>query len=171
MRIVAWILRLVVLGLAIFLIYTFVISPFLIAKARVIHIFDADSLLVLQDGRVRKVQLIGVDAPEHAGPRGDISQCYAREAEKLASAFFQNEREVRLDNDSALGETDVHGRDLRYVTLPDGQVLNEVLLQEGAAKEFHPEQSDYSRREAFEGLAKAARAERLGLWSACGGEF
>lgn len=139
----------------------------MVTKAKVLHVFDADSLLVMQDGRVRRVQLIGVDAPEHAGPNGDIHECFADEATRVAADFFKMERDINLAGDGGVGEMDVHGRDLKYVSLEDGQVLNEVLLQEGAAREFHLEEQDYARREVFEGLSKAARAEGLGLWAHC----
>ena len=167
-RLISWILRLLVLAVVVFLIYQFIIVPFMVAKAKVLHVFDADSLLVMQNGEIRRVQLIGVDAPEHAGPKGDIHECFADEATWVAADFFKHEREVRLDGDSGVGETDVHGRDLKYVSLEDGQVLNEVLLQEGVAREFHLDEQDYARRSEFESLEKGARAEERGLWSNCG---
>ncbi len=168
MRIIAWILRLLVLALIVFLIYQFIVLPLTVTKAKVLHVFDADSLLVMQNGQVKQVQLIGVDAPEHAGPNHDIHECFADEATRVAADFFKNEREVRLDGDNGVGELDVHGRELKYVSLDNGEVLNEVLLQEGAAKEFHLDEQNYERREEFESLSKAARAEGLGLWSNCG---
>lgn len=170
MRIVRPLIHLLVLGLVVFALYQFVIFPLLKVQARVIHMEDPDSLYVMENGAVKKVQLIGVDAPELAGPRHDIVQCYHAEARERAARSFDSDssRSVVLEGDSGLGETDAHGRLLRYVRLDSGILLNELLLQEGLAREFHPEDKTYTRREQFEALARAARADGRGLWEGCG---
>lgn len=170
MRILRPLFHLVVIGLVVFLIYQFLIFPLFTVRAQVIHLIDADTLMVKQDNVVKKIQLIGVDAPDVA-QGGNYKQCLSIEARKKVAELFRENREVILDKDGELGDTDVHGRLLRYVRLADGRLVNEVLLAEGLAHEFHPSDKSYGKQEQFESLQKTARAENLGLWQACGGEF
>lgn len=159
MRILRPIFHLLVLAAVVFLIYQFVIFPVIMtARARVIHVLDADSLMIMEDGAVKKVQLIGVDAPEGR------QECLAATARQAAADFFAKNREVSLEKDDAAGEMDIHGRLLRYVRLTDGRLLNEELLQEGLARQYHTE---HAKKADFEVLEKAARAEGRGVWGAC----
>ncbi len=171
MRILRPLFHLAVIGLIVFAVYYFLIFPMLTVKAKVVHMYDPDSLLVLQDGVMEKVQLIGVDAPEMGGAERNIWQCYHREAEKQAAQLFAVEREVALETDDTLGDRDEHGRLLRYVRLADGQMLNEVLLREGLAKEFHMDDSSYGKSDHFQSLEKEAKEADLGIWDECGGGF
>ncbi|MBU1954050.1 thermonuclease family protein [Patescibacteria group bacterium] len=141
------------------------------AKAKVIHMIDADSLLVMDGGRIERVQLIGVDAPEMAGPKGEIWQCYNKEAKKEAASLFTVNREVTLESDGGLGDKDVHGRLLRYVKMADGNYLNDELLRKGLAREYHPSGKTYDKSDEFAKLQIQAKAENLGIWDVCHGAF
>jgi micrococcal nuclease len=69
---------------------------------------------------------------------------------------------VRLEKD--VSETDRYGRLLRYVYLPDGRLLNEVLVREGFANAVsYPPDVKYldQLREA----EASAKANKWGLWS------
>ena len=175
MRILRVVATIILLSALIFCLYQFVIAPiFLAPKVRIAHMIDPDSYLILQDGKIRRLQLIGVDAPEAAGPKRDIHQCYAEQAQKEAfNSLIKGQKYVQITSDSALGETDIHGRILRYVTLSDGRILNEELLKAGFAKEFHPEGKDYSRVDQFTKAQEEAKNSSKGFWRAenCEGKF
>lgn len=170
MRILRPLFHLVVIAFIVFLAYQFVIFPLFTVKAQVLHLVDADTLMVRQDNVIKKVQLIGVDAPDIASG-GRYEQCLSFEARKKVAELFSGSRDVVLEGDGGVGDTDIHGRFLRYVRLADGRLVNETLLAEGLAQEFHPADATYAKQEQFESLQKTARAENLGLWHACGGKF
>lgn len=172
LRILRPVLTIVLLGIAIFFIYQWLILPLFFAQARVVHLIDADTLLVQERGRLKRVQLIGADAPELTGPQ-KAYQCYDNEALRQAADFFAKERSVSLSIDGKAGEKDVHGRDLRYVTLADGRMYNLLLLENGLAIESNPFKKEYKHQKDFLRAQEEAKAAGLGLWDArgCGGRF
>lgn len=88
-----------------------------------------------------KVRLIGVDTPESRKNRraykqrelGDIKTVVrlGKEAKKFTKSLIPPGTQVRLEFD--VQKRDRYGRLLAYVWLPDGRMLNEVLLEEGYA--------------------------------------
>lgn len=127
--------------------------------ATVVRAVDGDTLK-LSDGRT--VRLIGVDTPETHHPRKPV-QCYGPEAAAFTAATATG-RTVTLQVDR---ETrDRYGRTLAYVYLPDGQMLNEVLVREGYARTL-PIRPNTAYAARFKADADAAKAEGKGLWRAC----
>jgi len=112
------------------------------------------------DGEVRRLRLIGVDTPEAHGQ----VECYGREASDRTKALAPPGTPVRLEKD--VSETDQYGRLLRYVYLPDGRMLNEVLVREGYAQvaTFPP---DVRYQDRFLDAQRQAREEGAGLWGRC----
>lgn len=173
MRIIRPLISLAVLALVIFLIYQFVLAPFFYGnKAKVVHMIDPDSYIVMRDGKITKIQLIGVDAPEVNVYDGKKNrQCFGGEAEDLAAnLFFKENREITMENDAAAGETDPYGRSLKYVYLADGRMLNEELIKEGLARVYYDSEHNYSEHDKFENLQEEAKKENRGLWDVCGKE-
>ncbi len=162
------------LGLFIAAFYHLLILPFFFGKARILTMIDPDSLLVRENGKVFRVQLIGADAPELTGPKKG-HQCYDYESLKRAAEFFRKDREVTLQIDGKAGEKDVFGRELRYVTLADGTLYNLKLIQEGLAREAHIVGADtlghYKYSDDFLKAEQEAASKKLGLWGTCGGKF
>ena len=63
-------------------------------------------------------------------------------------------------------ERDRYGRFLAYVYLPDGRMLNEVLVEEGYAQPLTiPPNVEFA--DAFRRAARAAQQAGIGLWRAC----
>lgn len=172
MRIIKPLFTVLLLGAAIFAVYFYFIFPQFEAKAKILHMIDPDSLIVMEEGALKKVQLIGVDAPELTGPYLSY-QCYESEAKKEAVKFFDEIREIKLSADKKLGDKDVHNRDLRYVDLRGGGSYNEFLLKEGLAKESHPEGKEHSKVDKYKKLEEEAKENKIGIWSpeTCDGEF
>jgi endonuclease YncB( thermonuclease family) len=158
----------------IFVIYQVLILPFMpkVAPYRVAHMIDADSLLVYDGKALKKVQLIGVDAPELTGPQKG-HQCFDKEALAEASKYFAKDRGIWLEEDPASGDKDIHGRDLRYVKLTDGKLYNEQLLSDGIAKESNPQDAKYKLRDEFLKTQKDASDKGAGIWNGegCAGIF
>ncbi len=158
---------------AVYLLYTYVIFPFFFHYVKVIHVVDADTLLVKDGGKVMQVQLIGVDAPEKTGP-GKYSQCFDDEARHLAvESFFVKSQDVRLIQDDLLNDKDAGGRYLRYVYLKNGDLVNQKLLQQGLAKQYVDPAQKYQKLEQFGKDQEDARSKNLGIWDpqGCNGNF
>ena len=73
---------------------------------------------------------------------------------------------VSLETDPTQDEYDKYGRLLAYLYLPDGTLVNYLLLEEGYAREYtfiYP----YKFQSAFIESESRARENKKGLWSAC----
>ncbi len=170
MKIIRPLLSVAILALAIFLLYQFVLMPFFFEnKAKIVHMIDPDSLIVMENGELKNVQLIGVDAPEQTKIKGrKVKQCYAGEAKELAAnLFFTNIREVKLEKDTSAGDLDEFGRELRYVYLEDGSLLNEELIKKGLARVYFDGEHEYVKKDEFESAQNSAKQDDEGLWKFC----
>jgi len=127
-------------------------------KARVIAVVDGDTINVLISGFYeRRVRYIGIDAPEM---RRD---CFASEA-TAANRQLVLGKDVALERD--VSDTDRFGRLLRYVYLPTGEMVNELLVRGGyAVARNYPPDTKYRAR--FETAERQARQANAGLWGAC----
>src|SRR5436309_1278252 len=144
------------------------------ADGRLVSWTDGDTLRVALASRIVRVRLIGVDAPEIS--RGDRA---ARQGEQLGKdvativrlglqAKAAAERlappgtPVRVETD--VQTHDRFGRLLAYVFLPDGQMVNEELVQRGWAMVLTiPPNVRYAER--FVRAQQDARRHHRGLWS------
>lgn len=128
--------------------------------ATVAFVVDGDTLEINLDGRAWRLRLILVDTPEVYGHE----DCYGQQASARTKALLPRGTPVRLERD--VTETDRYGRLLRYVYLPDGRMLNEILVAEGYARiaTFPPDVHHVERIRAAEASARLSKA---GLWAAC----
>jgi len=127
-------------------------------KARVIAVIDGDTISVLISGFYeRRVRYIGIDAPEM---RRD---CFASEA-TAANRQLVLGKDVTLERD--VRDVDRFGRLLRYVYLPTGEMVNELLVRWGyAVARSYPPDTKYRTR--FEAAERQAQQANAGLWGAC----
>ena len=136
---------------------------------RVLWIYDGDTLKVEDIGKVR---MIGIDTPEiKASPRdrfytrdfhiktGKLRQI-SRQAKNYNIHYVKGET-VRLELDQT--ERDKYNRLLAYVYLPDGEMLNLLLLKKGLATVFR--RYDFRYKKDFFKAEKKAKKKALGLWS------
>ena len=141
-------------------------SPTTLPTARVVKVVDGDTLDVALNGRVERVRLIGVNAPESVDPRRPV-QCFGREAAARARELLEGKL-VQLEADPSQGDRDQFGRLLRYVWLPSPEgpprLVNQVLIAEGYAHEY-TYNLPYRYQEAFRQAQREARAQQRGLWS------
>jgi micrococcal nuclease len=125
---------------------------------RIHRVVDGDTLVLASDERLR---LIGVNTDEV--PKGRIDpQGSGWQAALWLEALLKPDAQVRLEFDEE--RIDKYGRTLAYAYLPDGRMVNELLLREGWAKTLRiaPNTRHAKRFAEIEREAKAAGTGRWG---------
>ena len=145
-------------------------------RATVRKVVDGDTLDVFIDGRKRRIRLIGVDTSElHESDKlirdARRSRCTEADLQELGAEATQFVSRVLAPGDSLWLEygsrrSDDYRRTLAFVWLPDGRLLNELLICEGYAQArlHYVFRSDYRAR--FQQCSQQAQAEGRGLWAA-----
>jgi micrococcal nuclease len=143
-------------------------------KAVVVEVVDGDTIFVRYRGNKERIRLIGIDTPEKreneklrrdARRYGD-SQAHQLEMGIDASKFTQSKavRGATLTLEFDVEQRDRYGRLLAYAYLPNGQMLNALILHHGYAKLLTvPPNVRYA--EKFRALMRDARKEKRGLWA------
>lgn len=143
-------------------------------KFTVNHVVDGDTVYLEYNGKIVKVRLIGIDAPESSG-NSKAQRDSNRSGEDIDLIISQGKRakdfvrSVLRRGDTVTLEYDVerfdrYGRTLAYVYLTDGRMLNELIISSGYASPMTiPPNVKY--RERFLKAYRDARENRLGLWS------
>lgn len=121
-----------------------------------------------------RVRLIGIDAPETSpdaraarqgrqlGRDATIIAVLGRQAAAAARRLAPPSTPIRLETD--VQTHDRYGRLLAYVWLPDGRMVNEILVREGWAMVLTiPPNVKYADR--FLRAQQEARAASRGLWT------
>jgi len=143
------------------------------ATARVLKIYDGDTYLVEWNGKKEHLRLIGIDTPESKQNRKakrdaarsgeDISFIVdeGKRATEFVKSILKVGEQIGLEFD--IQRRDRYGRLLAYVYLPDGRMLNEVIIRSGYANLMTiPPNVKYAER--FRKAYKFAREHKLGLW-------
>ena len=121
-------------------------APF---RGKVISVADGDTIEVINGRTPRRIRLYGVDTPEQGQAFGDRARRRTRELVMGATVTLRPKG------------VDQFKRLLANVVLPDGRILNEVLVAEGLAWWFRR----YAPRDRrLESLEEQARDARKGLW-------
>jgi micrococcal nuclease len=127
------------------------------ATATVTRVVDGDTVEISPSVEgLSTVRLIGVDTPEtHSG-----TQPYGPEASDFTRQRLEG-KEVSLELD--VEKVDPYGRLLAYVYLPDGEMFNETLVEEGYAQvaTFPP---NVKYQDHFLQAQREAREANRGLW-------
>jgi micrococcal nuclease len=134
------------------------------ATVTVTRVVDGDTIDISPSVEDRsRVRLIGMDTPEvHFG-----TQPYGPEASAFTKRELEDEQ-VGLELD--VQKIDPYGRLLAYVYLPDGQMFNEKILEEGYAQvaTFPP---NVKYQERFLEAQREAREANRGLWGLSAAEL
>jgi micrococcal nuclease len=136
-----------------------VISPVPAGFVRVTRVIDGDTI-ELADGE--RVRYLGMDTPETVNPKKSV-QCYGPEASARNHALLDGQL-VRLVRD--VEDTDMYGRLLRYVYLPDGTFVNLALVADGYAR-VYTWPPNIAHTLEFQNAQTQAKAAGRGLWGAC----
>lgn len=131
-------------------------------------VYDADTLDITPHGKVR---LLGIDAPEKSDSDRDVTflklgiarkRLRASHGAGLAWSLHQVKgNRVTLSFDET--RRDRHGRLLAYVHLPDGRLLNRVLLEEGLVIVYR--RFPFAMKEEFLAVEGEAKKRGVGLWA------
>lgn len=122
------------------------------------RVIDGDTLEL--DGEER-VRLIGVDTDELGEDRVQPAGA-GWKATLYVFELLEPDAQVRLVFDDE--RKDKYGRTLAYVYLPGGEMLNELLLQQGWARTMKiAPNTKHAKR--FTELEKQAKAAGLGRWT------
>lgn len=137
--------------------------PANLTPATVIRIIDGDTIDVRIGGDVARLRLIGIDTPESG-------RCFYAEAGTRLATLLKD-AQVLLEADPSQDDRDRYGRLLRFVWLPDGTLVNLVLVREGYAFEYMYRVPSRYTALLVQAGADAER-EQVGLWSAatCNGQ-
>lgn len=125
---------------------------------RVYRVVDGDTLVLPGNERLR---LIGVNTDEVPHEQID-PQSFGWRAALWLEALLKPDAQVRLEYDTE--RTDKFGRTLAYAYLPDGRMINEMLLAEGWAKTLRiAPNTRHARR--FAEVEREAKAAARGRWT------
>ena len=132
---------------------------------RVVKVVDGDTLDVdFPDSgagySTTRIRLWGVDTPETKKKNTPV-QYFGPEATEATRRLCLN-RAVRVELEEGRNRRDKYGRLLAWVYLPDGRLLNRVLVEEGLA--YADPRYDHHLKREFRRLQKEARKARRGLW-------
>lgn len=133
-------------------------------RATVDRVVDGDTFVARRDGRLLRVRLIGVDAPESVKPDSPV-ECFGKESARFMRGLLPAGAAVRAGYEAG-GERDQFGRELWDVWLADGRFVQGVLVRAGMADaRLYRPQREYAGLLA--GLEAEARAAGKGLHRAC----
>lgn len=130
---------------------------------RVTQFEDGDTITVDMAGQPEKVRFIGVDTPETKDPRKPV-QCFGRAAAEFTKQTIGNSP-VKLEADPTNTNRDRYNRLLRYVYLPDGQLVNLEIIKQGYG--FAYVSFPFEKMEQFRAAQTEAREANRGLWAGC----
>lgn len=129
---------------------------------KVVRVIDGDTIQVKAvNGRYDKterIRLIGINTPEIFSSK----ECFGEEAYQEAKKLLRG-RTVYLIPDPLSSNRGRYDRLLRYVFLPNGELVNAELVKNGFAFNYIYEPFQFMKQ--FDYLEKQAKEKRLGLWS------
>ncbi len=100
-------------------------------SATVDHVVDGDTAWFWVDGEKHKVRFIGMDTPETVHPNKEV-EAYGLEASAFTKCMLPEGLVVYLEYD--VETLDRYDRDLCYIWLKDGSMLNYTLVLQGYAQ-------------------------------------
>jgi endonuclease YncB( thermonuclease family) len=146
----------------IFFIISLLILPTisLAGEFKVTRVYDGDTILVVRDHRlIRKVRLVGIDAPETSQKRYQPGQPYSQQAKKYLSSLVLN-RTV-----SIIGyELDVYNLVLGVVSW-EGININLEMVRSGLAEVYRGNPPKGLDLDPYWKAEREAKAAMRGMWS------
>lgn len=130
---------------------------------RVTKVVDGDTFWIdnLQPGGL-KIRFIGIDAPESRNAFKKKKQFYGKESKAYLTNLLKDQK-VRLEFD--VDTLDPFQRTLAYVYLPNGEMVNELIVKSGNGI-LMTVAPNVKYEELFVRAQVYAREQKLGLWGA-----
>ncbi|WP_405100599.1 thermonuclease family protein [Oceanobacillus sp. FSL H7-0719] len=131
-------------------------------KATFIRAVDGDTLIAEIDGQEEYVRLLLIDTPETKHPTKDV-QPFGFEASKFMETAFEKNETIYLEFGTE--KRDKYDRILAYLYNENGDMINELLLEEGLARVafVYPPNDKYV--DDFYEIEEKARNKNSGIWS------
>lgn len=134
--------------------------------ATVVDVTDGDTLELHGRGRTFAARLVGIDTPEvYFG-----AECMGEQASDAMRAVAEGSR-VTVRTDPTQDRRDRYGRLLIYADRKGVGDLGRTMISQGLAAVYVYAGAPFRRVERYRAASAAAKASRLGAWSACGGDF
>lgn len=122
---------------------------------------DGDTFWIRKaDGKVEKIRLIGIDAPESRNTGKKQEDPFGKTSAAYLQKLLQGQS-VRLEYDVA--KYDRYKRTLAYAYLKDGTFINAIMVQQGFAKVLTVP-PNVRHADLFVRLEREARSKRRGFW-------
>lgn len=125
---------------------------------------SADTLYVALNGKLTRVRMVGIDAPEATSRANTKKGCYGAQAKAVLRQLVVG-KYVRLAAEPKLPDKYTDGSLLRYVYVDINYDIGATLLQRGAAKEYMYNHKNYAYRSWYKSLESGAHSHRTGMWS------
>ena len=128
----------------------------------VVNVVDGDTIDIdIPDGQYERtrIRLWGIDTPETKNPEVGVMYFGPEAAEFTKNLALGKQVTVYLEEHRTRGK---YGRLLAYVKLPDGSILNEVLVAEGFA--YADSRFRHSFYNKYKQLEASAHSGKKGLW-------
>lgn len=137
-------------------------------RGRVVYVSDGDTVGVRLSGSVRRIRLVGIDAPETKDPDG-VTECYGPQAAARALRLMPRGSVVTVVTDPTQDRVDRFGRLLAYVfPVNEPRSVNVQLVADGAAKVYVYRRNRPPKRiRELRDAESAARTANRGLWGTC----
>ena len=147
-------------SLFIFLLILFLPALSLAGEFKVTRVYDGDKILVVRDRTViRKVRLVGIDAPETSQKKYQPGQPYSQQAKEYLEGLILNKEVSIMSYD-----LDVYNR-VRGVVFWKGININLQMLRSGLAEVYRGNPTKGLDLEPFWQAEKKAKAAMRGMWS------
>ncbi len=135
-------------------------------RATVERVVDGDTFIARRNGRSLRVRLIGINAPESVKPDSPV-ECFGPESSRLLDDLLPSGARVQAAYEDG-GQRDRYGRELWDVWRADGQFLQAMLVERGAAEpRLYRPQHEYA--DLLAELGDRARTQQVGLYGKCSG--
>ena len=139
-------------------------QPLSPGHATVVEVIDGDTVVLDFGGQTEIVRLLGIDTPETVHPDKPV-ECFGPEASSRATELLPTGTDVTVERD--VEARDRFDRLLAHIRIAeDGSHVNLALVSEGMADTLIIE-PNRAYASAMRTAAADARANGLGLWSAC----
>jgi micrococcal nuclease len=134
-------------------------------SAAMLRVVDGDTVRVrlLGSARTLTVRVLGIQAPDVAGPHTD-AECWGPRAAAWARKYLVPGTRIRLRGDPGQPEYDRSGRRLAYVTLSNGVDYSTFAASYGMARPHAYHNKPVSEAGKIAAAAQHARQADLGLW-------
>ena len=128
----------------------------------VVRVVDGDTAILNINGEEKRCRFIGIDTPESVHPDAQRNIEEGKAASDYTKELLSGQQ-VYLEYD--LAPQDQYGRELVYLYLKDGQMIQEILLKNGLAVTMTIQpNSKYANY--FAALQAEAREAGAGFWAA-----